>query len=74
MLTSKTVFLEDDTTQDLEVQAHFEYAEIYNDAIELYAISDGGADSCVLGKHAHVIHETRQYATLVGYDPMNTRS
>ena len=29
---------------------------------------------CVLGRNAKVIHETGRYATLVGYDPINTRS
>ena len=60
--------------KDLEIRAHFEYAELYKDSPKIYAISDGGADSCVLGKHAHVIHETGRYATLVGYDPQSTRS
>ena len=40
----------------------------------MYAISDGGADSTVLGRHAQVIHNTGRYATLVGYDPEHTRS
>ena len=61
-----------DTPDDIEVRAHFEYSEVYNDKI--YAISDGGADSCVLGAHAHVIHYTGRSATLVGYDPATTRT
>ena len=61
-----------DDVDDIEVRAHFEYAEAYADKI--YAISDGGADSCVLGKHAHVIHHTGRTATLVGYDPRTTRT
>ena len=59
---------------DIVVHAHFEYAEVYNDPVKVYGIADGGADSVVLGKHAHVIHETGRYATLVGYDPKHTRS
>ena len=58
----------------MEIRAHFEYAELYKDSPKIFAISDGGADSCVLGKHAHVIHETGRHATLVGYDPKSTRS
>jgi hypothetical protein len=57
---------------DIIVHAPFEYAEVYNDPV--YGIADGGADSVVLGKHAHVLHETGRYATLVGYDPKHTRS
>ena len=60
--------------EDLEIRAHFEYAELYKDSPKIFAISDGGADSCVLGKHAHVIHETGRHATLVGYDPKSTWS
>ena len=61
---------------DLEVRAHFEYVEPFKDAKDLYAISDGGADSCVLGHHAYVTDQdhTGRYATLVGYDPKSTRS
>ena len=61
-----------DTPDDVEIRAHFEYSEVYNDKV--YAISDGGADSCVLGTHAHVIHYTGRSATLVGYDPTTTRT
>ena len=59
-------------TDDIEVRAHFEYSEVYNDKV--FAISDGGADSCVLGRHAHIIHHTGRTATLVGYDPRTTRT
>ena len=70
LLVSHVATVADD--DDIEVRAHFEYAEAYADKI--YAISDGGADSCVLGKHAHVIHHTGRTATLVGYDPRTTRT
>ena len=63
-----------DMKDSLEIRAHFEYATLFDDPKKVYAISDGGADSCVLGKHAHVIHETGRYATLLGYDPANTKS
>ena len=63
-----------DEDEDIVVKAHFEYAEAYKGDPKVYAISDGGADSFVLGKYAHVINETGRYATLVGYDPQNTRS
>jgi hypothetical protein len=64
-----------DFSADIEIRVHLEYAVAYSNTPEkLYAISDGGADSCVLGKYARVINETGRYATLVGYDPMKTRS
>ena len=53
LLVSHVATVADD--DDIEIRAHFEYAEAYADKI--YAISDGGADSCVLGKQigrAHV--------------------
>jgi len=60
--------------EDIVVRAHLEYAEAYKCKNKVFGIADGGADSVVLGKHAHVLHETGRYATLVGYDPKNTRS
>jgi hypothetical protein len=58
----------------LQVRAHLEYSNLLEDYNKVFAISDSGADSCVLGKHAHIIHYTGRYAHLVGYDPANTRS
>ena len=63
-----------DLGEDLKVRAHLEYAEHFEDALKLYAISDGGADSCVVGKNSLVVAETGRYARLVGYDPKNTQS
>ena len=40
----------------------------------LFAISDGGADSCILGSSAKLINSTGRYARLVGYDPETTQS
>ena len=57
---------------DMEIRAHLEYSEVFSDKV--YAISDGGADSCVLGKKAKVLHYTGRHATLVGYDPKTTRT
>ena len=45
-----------------------------NNNNNVFAISDGRADLTVLGMHAHVLHQTGRYATLVTYDPQNTRS
>jgi hypothetical protein len=58
----------------LDVRAHFEYIDhaLFNDSI--YAISDGGADSCILGKNAKVLSYTGRHANLVGYDPSTTRT
>ena len=58
----------------LEVQANLEIAKELEKQSKFYAISDGGADSCVLGKHAHVLHHTGRFAHLVGYNPEKTRS
>ena len=61
-------------TLNLQVRANLQYAE--NPAIQgkVYAISDGGADSCILGKHAYVSGHTGRFAQLVGYDPRTTQS
>ena len=58
----------------LEVRAHFEYSFIPELQSKLNAISDSGADSCILGKMAKVISYTGRYANLVGYDPSTTRT
>jgi hypothetical protein len=39
-----------------------------------YAISDGGADSSILGSCTHVLNHTKRYAQLVGYDSDTTQS
>ena len=57
---------------DITVRAHLEYAEHFKDKV--YAISDGGADSCVLGTNAVVTEYTGRFARLVGYDPKTTKS
>ena len=57
----------------LEVRAHFEYGHTLKDG-EVYAISDGGADSCILGMNAKVLSYTGRYATLIGYDPATTKT
>jgi hypothetical protein len=59
---------------DLEVRAHFEYSKVPELEDKIYAISDGGADSCILGKFAKVISYTGRHANLVGYDPQTTRT
>lgn len=58
----------------IEVKAHFEYStlSVYQD--KTYTISDGGADSCILGKYAKVISYTGRYANLVGDDPSTTKT
>ena len=58
----------------LEVRAHIEYIDKLKHLQKVYAISDGGADSCVTGQNARVVHYTGRYAHLVGYDPDNTKS
>ena len=58
----------------ITVRAHLEYAEAPWLPQKIYAISDCGADSTILGKYAKVLHHTNHYANLVGYDPQTTRT
>ena len=52
----------------LEVRANFDYCiTIFLNNL-VYAMSDGRADSCIIGWHAHVISYTGRYANLIGYD------
>jgi hypothetical protein len=53
----------------INVRAHFEYANHFFYKNKIYLIADGGADSCILGKHVKVIYHTGMYANLVWYDP-----
>lgn len=39
---------------------------------KVYAIADGGADSCIVGKYAKVLSYTGHFASLYGYDPETT--
>src|SRR6476620_3322109 len=56
----------------LQVRAHLEYGNRQWYPNKVYAISDGGADSCIVGKYAKVLSYTGRYANLQGYDPKNT--
>lgn len=58
----------------IEVKAHFEYSMHPDFQNKIYAISDGGADSCILGKHAKVLSYIGRFANLVGYDPKTTKT
>jgi hypothetical protein len=65
-------FWDDDDT--IDIKANFRYAmKCFQDGL-LFAISDGGADSCILGSSAKLINSTGRYAHLVGYDPETTQS
>ena len=55
-----------------DVRAHFEYCQGPKFNNKIYAITDGGADSCILGKYATVLSYTGRFANLVGYDPNTT--
>ena len=79
MDTTNDDFLNSSPTLDqpypvLEIHAHLEYSQDpwYQDKI--YAISDGGADSCILGEYCKVVEHTGRYANLVGYHPETTKS
>ena len=61
------------TDDDIAVKAPLEYSMHPDIQSKIYAISDGGANSCVLGKHAKVLSYTGRYANLVGYDPKSTK-
>ena len=61
----------DDT---IEIKAHIEYSIYSAFQDKVYAIADGGADACILGKYCKVINYTGRYANLVGYDPKTTRT
>ena len=39
---------------------------------KVFAISNGGADKCIVGLNAKVISYTGKFANLVGYDPRTT--
>jgi hypothetical protein len=43
-------------------------------SLKVYKIAHSRNDFVVLGKHAHVLHETGRYATLFGYVAKHTRS
>ena len=62
------------TTPTIEYRAHLEYANSYSSSSKIYAISDGGADACVVGTNAYIAGETGRYAHLIGYDPATTKS
>ena len=59
---------------DLEVRAHFEHGQTFQNHGKVYMIADGGADSTVLGSNAVIKSYSGRYANLVGYDPSSTRS
>src|SRR5687768_9514306 len=63
---------DDEPNQDIVVKAHFEYSLLPEFQSKVYAISDGGAILCILGKMAKVISYTGKYASLVGYVPRIT--
>ena len=56
----------------IDVRAHFEYCNTYKFYNKIYATTDGGTDSCILGKNAKVLSYTGRYANLIGYDPNTT--
>lgn len=57
----------------IDVKAHFEYGDTKAFKDSDYAISDGGADSCILDRMAKVLEYTGRHANLVGHDPRTTR-
>src|SRR6478609_7934127 len=63
--------------ENIQVQANVEYerrfppTKLHNSS---YAIFDSGADSCVIGNMAKIVEITKRTASLIGYDPRNTKS
>ena len=64
---------DDASSDDIDVKAHFGYRDNSNFKDAIYAISDGGADSFILGMNAKVLSYTGRFANMVGYDPNTTR-
>ena len=62
------------TTNESKCRAHLEDASTKSAPGKVYAISDGGADACVVGAHAYIASETGRYVNLIGYDPSTTKS
>src|SRR5688500_17543492 len=58
----------------IDVKAHFEYRDNPNFKDVIYAISDGGADSCILDMNAKVLSYIGRYANMVGYDPKDRKN
>ena len=72
--TDEDMIIQGFCTTTVEYRAHLEYANSYSSSSKIYAISDGGADACVVGTNAYIAGETGRYAHLVGYDPATTKS
>ena len=64
----------DRSKQILQVRAYLEYGRKSWHPNKVYAIADGGADSCIVGKHAKVLSYTGRFANLIGYILETTRT
>ena len=64
------------TTVDVDksYKAHLEYAKSHSTSSKTYAISDGGADACVVGSNAFIASYSGRHVHLTGYDPNTTKS
>ena len=60
--------------QPIQVRAHLEYRNQSWYPNKVYAIADGGADSCIVGKYVKILSYTGRFANLVGYNPETTRT
>ena len=67
---NKNEFTKDNT----DIQAHLEYGTAPTQCDKTFALSDGGADSCILGRNAKVLEYTGRYVNLVGYHPDTTKT
>jgi hypothetical protein len=63
--------------QDHELRVDMDVVDFYMNNVStndpIYGLSDGGADSCLLGQKCKVVSYTGRVATLVGYEPGSTR-
>ena len=61
----------------VHIKAHLDYYHAwYGNSTDstVYAISDSGADACIVGQNAHVLSYTGRSAVITGYDPSTTMS
>jgi len=65
------------TPDDHKLRVDMDIVDFYMNNVSttnpIYGLSDGGADSCLLGQKCKVLSYTGQVATLVGYEPGGTR-
>lgn len=64
----------DSSSYVIDVKVHFKCIDHNSFDNKIDAMSDGSADSCILGMNAKALSYTGKYTNLVGYDPINTKT